>query len=61
MNTYKETIIGILALIALIVSIIMSYKNGEIDYGWIIGTSLIALGSFGKYFTNRNKEIQDRS
>lgn len=61
MNTYKEIIMGSLALIALIVSIIMSYKKGDIDYGWIIGTILIALGSFGKYFTNRNKDIQDRS
>lgn len=58
MNTYKDLIIGSLALIVLIVSIYMSYKTGKIEYGWIIGTSLIAIGSFGQYFSVRKKENQ---
>ena len=58
MSTYKELIIGSLALIVLIVSIYMSYKTQQIEYGWIIGTSLIAIGSFGKYFSCKNKENQ---
>ena len=61
MNTYKELIIGSLALIVLIVSIYTSYSTGEIEYGWIIGTSLIAIGSFGKYFSSKKKENLDRS
>lgn len=56
MNTYKELIIGSLALIVLIVSIYMSYKTHEIEYAWIIGTSLLAIGSFGKYFSDKKKE-----
>lgn len=39
MNTYKELIIGSLALIVLIASRYMSYKTGKNEYGWIIGTS----------------------
>lgn len=58
MNTYKELIIGSLALIVLIVSIYMSYKTQQIEYAWIIGTSLIAIGSFGKYFSSKTKENQ---
>lgn len=61
MNNYKELIIGSLALIVLIVSIYISYKTHEIEYGWIIGTSLIAIGSFGKYFSNHKKEEKARS
>lgn len=56
MNTYKELIIGSLALIVLIVSIYMSYKTHKIEYGWIIGTSLIAIGSFGKYLSDCKNE-----
>lgn len=55
MNTYKELIIGSLALISLFVSIYMSYKNGKIEYAWIIGTSLLSLGSFGKYFSSKKE------
>lgn len=58
MNTYKELIIGSLALISLFVSIYMSYKTGNIEYAWIIGTSLLAIGSFGKYFSDKKKESQ---
>lgn len=61
MNIYKELIVGSLALIVLIVSIYMSYKTGEIEYGWIIGMSFIAIGSFGNYFSVRKKENQARS
>lgn len=59
MNIYKELIVGSLALIVLLVSIYMSYKTGKIEYGWIIGMSFIAIGSFGQYFSVRKKEIQD--
>lgn len=58
MNIYKELIIGSLALIVLIVSIYMSYKTHQIEYGLIIGTGLIAIGSFGQYFSVRKKENQ---
>ena len=58
MNTYRELIVGSLALIVLIMSIYMSYKTHQIEYGWIIGTSLIAIGSFGQYFSVRKKENQ---
>ncbi|WP_311491399.1 hypothetical protein [uncultured Anaerococcus sp.] len=58
MNTYRDLIVGSLALIVLLVSIYMSYKTHQIEYGWIIGTSLIAIGSFGKYFSVRKKENQ---
>ena len=58
MNIYKELIIGSLALIVLIVSIYMSYKTHQIEYGWIIGTGLIAIESFGQYFSVRKKENQ---
>lgn len=61
MNTYKELIIGSLALISLIVSIYMSYTTGKIEYAWIIGTILLAVGSFGKYFSDRKKEGQSNS
>ena len=60
MNTYKELIIGSLALIVLIVSIYMSYKTHQIEYGWIIGTSLIAIGSFGQYFQFAKKKTKLR-
>ena len=55
MDTYKELIIGSLALITLLISIYMSYTTGNIEYAWIIGTSLLAIGSFGKYFSDRKK------
>ena len=58
MNIYKELIVGSLALIVLIVSIYMSYKTGKIEYGWLIGMSFIAIGSFGNYFSVRKKENQ---
>lgn len=61
MNTYKELIIGSLALITLLISIYMSYTTGNIEYAWIIGTSLLAIGSFGKYFSDRKKEGQSNS
>lgn len=61
MNTKKELIIGSLALIVLLVSVYTSYKTGEIEYGWIIGTSLTAIGSFGQYFSVRKKENQAKS
>ena len=59
MNKDKNLILGCLALIVLIVTIYMSYKTHQIKYGWIIGTSLIAIGSFGKYFSSKNKENQN--
>lgn len=61
MNTYRELIVGSLALIVLIVSVYMSYKTHEIEYGWIIGTSLTAIGSFGQYFSIKKKESQAKS
>ena len=61
MNTYKELIIGSLALITLLISIYMSYTTGNIEYACIIGTSLLATGSFGKYFSDRKKEGQSNS
>lgn len=61
MITYKELIIGSLALITLLISIYMSYTTGNIEYAWIIGTSLLAIGSFGKYFSDHKKEGQSNS
>lgn len=58
MNTYRDLIVGSLALIVLLVSIYMSYKTHQIEYGWIIGMSFIAIGSFGQYFSVRKNENQ---
>ena len=56
MKKNKELIIASLAAIGLLISIYMSYKTGEIEYGWILGTSLIIIGSLGKYFSNQKKK-----
>ena len=61
MRENKELIIASLAAIGLIISIYMSYKTGEIEYGWILGTSLIIIGFLGKYFSNQKKEKQAES
>lgn len=55
MKENKELIIASLAAIGLIISIYMSYKTREIEYGWILGTSLIIIGSLGEYFSNKKK------
>ena len=60
MKKNKELIIASLAAIGLLISIYMSYKTGEIEYGWILGTSLIIIGSLGKYFSNQKKERNPR-
>jgi len=61
MKENKELIIASLAAIGLIISIYMSYKTGEIEYAWILGTSLIIIGSLGEYFSNQKKEKQAES
>lgn len=61
MKENKELIIASLAAIGLIISIYMSFKTGEIEYGWFLGTSLIIIGSLGKYFSNQKKEKQAES
>ena len=61
MKENKELIIASLAAIGLIISIYMSYKTGEIEYGWILGTSLMTIGSFGQYFSSKKKESQAKS
>lgn len=61
MKENKELIIASLAAIGLIISIYMSYKTGEIEYGWILGTSLIIIGSLGNFFSNKKKEKQAES
>ena len=56
MKENKELIIASLAAIGLIVSIYMSYKTGEIEYGWILGTSLIINNRiFGEIFFKSKK------
>lgn len=61
MKENKELIIASLAAIGLIISIYMSYKTGEIEYGWILGTSLIIIGALGNFFSNKKKEKQAES
>lgn len=57
----KDLILGSFSLFVLIVSIIMSYKTGEVEYGMIIGTSLVTLGFWGNYFSKRKKKSQSNS
>lgn len=42
-------ILTIIAFIALIASIYMSYKTGKTEYAWIIGTMLFGIGCGNKY------------
>lgn len=56
MNKYKDLILESFALFVLIVLIIMSYKTGEVEYGMIIGFSLVTLGFWGNYFSKRKKK-----
>lgn len=56
MKENKELIIASLAAIGLIISIYMSYKTGEIEYGCILGTSLIIIGSLREYFSNKKRK-----
>lgn len=48
-------ILAIIAFIALISSIYMSYKTGKTDYSWIIGSMLLGIGSGGQYHKLKNK------
>lgn len=42
-------ILAIIAFIALIVSIHMSYKTGKTEYAWIIGSMLFGIGCGSQY------------
>ena len=42
-------ILTILAFITLVVSIFMSYKTGNTEYAWIIGSMLFGIGCGNQY------------
>ena len=42
-------ILAIIAFIALIVSIHMSYRAGKTEYAWIIGSMLFGIGCGSQY------------
>ena len=48
-------ILTIIAFIALLASIYMSYKTGKTEYAWIIGSMLFGMGCGGKYSKLKNK------
>ncbi len=48
-------ILAIIAFIALIVSVYMSYKTGKTEYAWIIGSMLFGIGNANKYKEIKNK------
>lgn len=48
-------ILTIIAFIALILSIYMSYKTGKTEYAWIIGSMLFGIGCGSKYNDGKNK------
>lgn len=48
-------ILSIIAFIALIASIYMSYKTGKTEYAWIIGSILFGIGCGSKYNKLKNK------
>ncbi|KXB34476.1 hypothetical protein CYJ27_03155 [Aerococcus christensenii] len=48
-------ILTIIAFIALLTSIFMSYKTGKTEYAWIIGSMLFGIGCGDKYRKLKNK------
>ena len=49
-------ILTILAFIALLASIYMSYKSGQTEYAWIIGSMLFGIGCGSHY---KKERIED--
>lgn len=48
-------ILTIIAFIALLASIYMSYKTGKTEYAWIISSMLFGIGCGDKYSKVKNK------
>lgn len=42
-------ILAMIAFVALMASIVMSYKTGRTEYAWIIGSMLFGIGCGSRY------------
>lgn len=53
MEGKKYLILCIMSFIILVTSVFMSYRTGKTEYGWIIGSLLLGIGTGGQYYKIR--------